>query len=812
MIPSQFYPTVSSDYFPTTGNTIEVTGDIRQQSDFAEKYVYPYLMGYIKTSNIPVCFRIPRVIFNTQEKTITAEYAKISDEYSDFLYSYPETNVSSSKVCMTIGTLPQYSKSIKCFNSLAPLQCYSNFYNKVISFETLYLDETEDSPVFSGGVVVSTTSAQQTINFINGTVTIQFVYRISGDTSDRTKSLSLNDFDSENGVHKFTITENNVEHTIYIFIVNVIQNFTYYYDANGVGGATNYIVNATQATIHYIVDDGSNDNDYVITTQPIGGYRTYTVLEVARSGTGYSDILQDMQYTINGYSRLLHFELDNFVYGNLIQNPNVVFKNGNTFISYYRSLTSYVDFYIIRGWTPNDVRFYLAMFPALSDGTESGRYLPRIVGNELTGEFFNYYAIDYLGTEWQKSKEIADNEYKESDKPKTYGENIRENGNLVDGNSYVSKSAIYGDSNSLTSYYDLSSLGFYDVANKLSQTASSFWEAIGTSTDYKQTNILDYIVSLRFYPFPVHQENDSVASEISFGFGTSASITLSSVQTYPSYELSKSTCVIDLGNVEVPTKQGSDSYLDRTFLDFEPYTKCKIYLPYYGIVDLKCSDVIGRKLLLKLFVDLVTGMGTYYLDSIDVSETTAGKHILTLPCKVGCEISVSGNDIISQAEKVSSAYIGATLTAVNRVESIAKSIGSGTGKSLNLLDSGGNASSVIASFLAPTLSEGVHTAIDIEKESVNIASARREVPEVISQGSGYGNTAFNYTPRLIVERPALLVPATYGHETGYPLNQSKLLGNMSGFVVCDNPDLSGIDALEEEKNMIYKALTNGVYF
>jgi hypothetical protein len=34
---------------------------------------------------------------------------------------------------------------------------------------------------------------------------------------------------------------------------------------------------------------------------------------------------------------------------------------------------------------------------------------------------------------------------------------------------------------------------------------------------------------------------------------------------------------------------------------------------------------------------------------------------------------------------------------------------------------------------------------------------------------------------------------------------------MSGFIVCDNPDLSNIIATQAEKNEIYSLLTSGIY-
>lgn len=101
---------------------------------------------------------------------------------------------------------------------------------------------------------------------------------------------------------------------------------------------------------------------------------------------------------------------------------------------------------------------------------------------------------------------------------------------------------------------------------------------------------------------------------------------------------------------------------------------------------------------------------------------------------------------------------------------------------------------------------------NLVSSAINIASARRAVPERVSSGSESGNLAYNNIARLIVERPAVRIPATYGHEFGYPYNQSDVLRKFkgTGFVACSNPDLSGIECTEEERSAIYNYLTSGV--
>lgn len=50
-----------------------------------------------------------------------------------------------------------------------------------------------------------------------------------------------------------------------------------------------------------------------------------------------------------------------------------------------------------------------------------------------------------------------------------------------------------------------------------------------------------------------------------------------------------------------------------TYLEFEPYTKCEVYLPYYGFVTIKVADVEGKYIQFRLYIDYNTGMAQYVI-------------------------------------------------------------------------------------------------------------------------------------------------------------------------------------------------------
>ena len=447
--------------------------------------------------------------------------------------------------------------------------------------------------------------------------------------------------------------------------------------------------------------------------------------------------------------------------------------------------------------TLKDLRFAFARFPMLSHGVADDLFLPEFDGNRLTGNFFPLSELEQKGTDWQKDNDPTKDEYKESDKPKPSGENISDDPTKIKGDSYpTNKNFSTNMGNAMCTLYDMSGSNVTALITLLDGVASSFWEAIGTATDYKESNILDYIVSLRFYPFQVYNQLDVLTASVKFGFNSNSVVTLQNSDTY---KLHRSTIHHNHGSLYTYPKNGTE----KTFLDFEPYTICKVFLPYLGLVQIPSIDVIGCTIELNSFTDLVTGMCTYYIDSTRDGVT---RNVYVGTCKIGCDISVSGNNVVAQAERTASAYMRTINDVIVGGANIPRKIMAGREYGLDITGTPelGEISGIGASVVGIVDS--------VVNDAIGLATARRAVPEKVSSGSESGNLAYNNTARLIVERPAVRVPATYGHEFGYPYNQSETLRKFrgTGFVACSNPDVTGITCTESERSMIYSYLTSGV--
>ena len=334
-----------------------------------------------------------------------------------------------------------------------------------------------------------------------------------------------------------------------------------------------------------------------------------------------------------------------------------------------------------------------------------------------------------------------------------------------------------------STFYSLSSYHVAALGTYLSQMPASFWEALGTATDYKMANVLDYIVSLKWYPLNLQASAPSLypdveTSTVQFGFTGTTAITLGDIGT--SYKLGTVNRIFDFGTLYIPYKDGVKS----TFLDYEPYTDVFANFPFIGKVQLHANQIVGYRVSCHYVVDLITGMCTCFLDNgFDTVFEGAGK--------IGVDITVFGNDVITQSERLTAGYIGTASHMINSSLSIGASA-----KASDVVGIVGGATSAVSGLVADT---------------VQVANAKRGVPQSVGGGSGFGSTYCDPYPCIIVSRPAVKIPSGYGHQSGYVSNTRVTLGSLTGFTVCDNPDLAGVTATATEKAMITELLQTGVY-
>ena len=335
-------------------------------------------------------------------------------------------------------------------------------------------------------------------------------------------------------------------------------------------------------------------------------------------------------------------------------------------------------------------------------------------------------------------------------------------------------------SGGFTSYYLLSYQGLASMQNALSVVSNTFWEALGTATDYSQSNLLKYVMSLKWYPIDILTGNQGVyadvaTAEINFAFNQNSKLPITGVN----YKLGSTLRVYNMGSIAIPYKLNFE-----TFLDKDPYTSVNIWLPFCGLYPLKADYVVGNTINIYYVIDLTTGMCTAIV-------TNDRNTLLNVTGKIGVDYAVTGNDVITQSERMAGSYVNGAMSVINGAISL-----------------GGAA---MSENIAGAISASVGLAGSIAKSSIDIASAKRAVPVAVSSGSGFGACFAPNYPAIIVNPAAVKIPSDYGHTTGYVYNQIAVIGSLSGFVVCTNPDLTSIRSTDAEKAEIYRKLTTGFY-
>ncbi len=126
-------------------------------------------------------------------------------------------------------------------------------------------------------------------------------------------------------------------------------------------------------------------------------------------------------------------------------------------------------------------------------------------------------------------------------------------------------------------------------SHKLENVGSKLWTQSYFDVLKVQSNPIENIISCKWFPFSRSgTQKDIVVGNVNFGLQAGEVDTL---------------YTITIGSYTYRAKNPSAP----TFLDYSPYTKLRLHLPYCGDVDIDASYVINRKITVKYDIDLVTG-------------------------------------------------------------------------------------------------------------------------------------------------------------------------------------------------------------
>lgn len=102
----------------------------------------------------------------------------------------------------------------------------------------------------------------------------------------------------------------------------------------------------------------------------------------------------------------------------------------------------------------------------------------------------------------------------------------------------------------------------------------------------------------------------------------------------------------------------------HSFMDYSPFSKVSVYLPYIGITDLDIDQVSGKEVTITYKIDIVSGIGIVLISTVDDDK----KNIIigSYPVQMGKELPVTSTDY----QRAAQTWAGLAMTAVGAVAGV----------------------------------------------------------------------------------------------------------------------------------------------
>lgn len=216
---------------------------------------------------------------------------------------------------------------------------------------------------------------------------------------------------------------------------------------------------------------------------------------------------------------------------------------------------------------------------------------------------------------------------------------------------------------------------------------------------------------------------------------------------------------VDCGTLNVKEYWGA-------YLDYDPYTKAEIYLPYCGTHPIAVDDIMEKSVHVVYHVDILSGACCAYVQC-------GGSVLYTFIGQCSSSIPITGDDWTN---------------VINGVISAAVSVGT-------MIATEGATAPMAVTSLASTATNNL-------KPSIEKSGAM----------GGTGGMLAVQTPYLILTRPRQALPAYQNQFMGYPSLITENLDTITGYTEVESLHLENIPATDSEIVEIESLLKSGVIF
>ena len=359
--------------------------------------------------------------------------------------------------------------------------------------------------------------------------------------------------------------------------------------------------------------------------------------------------------------------------------------------------------------------------------------------------------------------------------------------------------------------FSFAATGFTRIYNPTLSELNSLARYMWTDQTFLQTvinhlkqlleNPMDAVISLSRVPVPVPQSTPEEVKVMYISTGVSmAPATTQFVD-------------VDCGSLLIEKRYDSA-------LDFNPYTKVSLFLPFVGMVNLDTDEVMGQTIFVKYRVDIVSGacVAKVFVGSAEEKSCLyqySGDCSMAMPIN-SADFSGYKAAVISAAKVVSLGAVaaGAGIVAASSAETFKTAVSGGA--ELTFTEEQKSQYEKAMSNISSTIKnspEKASFADSTKKEASNtVGSVMSGKIEVEHSGGFSGNTGVLgiRRPYVVIKRPRMCNPDQYGQYNGRPSQMYLNLDTLHGYTEIQAIQLTGFSATNPELAEIASLLKGGV--
>lgn len=304
-------------------------------------------------------------------------------------------------------------------------------------------------------------------------------------------------------------------------------------------------------------------------------------------------------------------------------------------------------------------------------------------------------------------------------------------------------------------------------------------------------NPMDCIISLKKFPVNNIPGYALTPTALKFGAYTSSDATI------VGRELTKAWSQYDF-TFSNNNRNGIYPVYGNTFLDYEPYTRAELIIPFCGTVQIPLADFMGHDIRVRLIIDFVTGACTAFI----MRDLIA---LMSISGQAGVDIGVSGVQTATLDSQITNAnmqYKAAQLNSKETtVSAFAQTISSG-----------------LKADVGSVIERGVSNYYNMEHAALYEQQAQYNAEHVqvpfkqLSASTGVISLAYEQACRLVIYRPKLSPDYdadVYAKTVGFACLKNGKVSDFSGLTV-GAINLNGVPCTAEEKTMIINDFARGV--